>query len=206
MKKIYLIILSSILISACTPKNVYISDIDVERKTSSNSTRLERIVSEDKFKDAILGVAVLTGIDESGKNYVALAPNPNRGTYISDIAPSMIRALEIKEARELLKAITFAIENYDAKVNELQSINSSFQSYLQSKTVLLQGQYISPILSNFLTFTFVNVKNGAEANMYFTNLSSQANSVRSAKKLSKEKLIHLSSLLSTAITKIDIEK
>ncbi len=194
----YLIITFCIFLSACSSRNVYISDIDSERKSSANSTKLERIVSDNSAKDAQLGVAVLLGIDESGKNYVAIALAPTVNVSLVEINPYNIRSLELHEARELLDAIAFATANYKVKVKKLHSINSSYDSYLQSTSMFIQGIYLAPIQSEFLSFTFVNNVYGAEARMYFNSLN---NKVAGNRVFNYEKLNHLSMLLNKAVNR-----
>ncbi len=198
----YLLILFSIFLSSCSTQQVYISDIDAERKSSSNSTKLERIVSDDALKDAAIGLAVILGIDQGGKNYVAIALAPTFGVSLVKIKPYDIRSLELHEAKELLNAIAFATENYEIEVEKLHSINSSYDSYLQSNSLRLQGIYLAPILTEFLSFTFVNNIYGPEAVIYFTSLNKQASGTNlQSRILDHEKLIHLSTLLNKAVNR-----
>jgi len=197
----YLIITFCIFLSACSTRNVYISDIDSERKSSANSTKLERIVSDDNVKDAQLGVAVLLGIDEGGKNYVGIALAPSTvNVSLVEINPYNIRSLELHEAKELLDAIAFATANYKVKVKKLHSINSSYDSYLQSNSMFIQGIYLAPIQSEFLSFTFVNNVYGAEARMYFNSLH---NKMAENRVFEYEKLKHLSMLLNKAVNRVN---
>ena len=65
-------LLSCLLLASCATKSAYISDIDAEKKTSSNSTHLTRITTENKSKDLSTGVAVLVAVDEDKENYIAV--------------------------------------------------------------------------------------------------------------------------------------
>jgi hypothetical protein len=196
---------SCLLLASCAAKPVLIPDIDVNRLMASNTMYLQRIVSENLRSDISMGIAVLVGIDEGDKSYVALSPTPSaaRSNYLQIVDFSMIRTLDIDQAKELLRVIDYAIENYDLNVSRLESINASFQSALQSQSLEFQGSTLAPVTSDLLTFTFVNIDGGSEAVMDF---GGEAGARHGTKKLNREKLELLGSLMSGAIERIDTQE
>lgn len=189
-------LLSCLLLASCATKSAYISDIDAEKKTSSNSTHLTRITTENKSKDLSTGVAVLVAVDEDKENYIAVAPSGFNSLDVIYLEPSLIRSLSIEEAKELLAVVEFSVKNYDVKVTKLESINASFQSHLQSKIFLFEGSnQLAPRITDILTFTFVNVGRGSQAKIDFGD-------PMRIKILNKKDLQALSDLLNKAITKV----
>lgn len=172
---------------------------------ASHTTHLERIVSENLRSDISMGIAVLVGIDEGDRSYVALSPTPiiARSNYLQIVDFSMIRTLDIDQAKELLRVIDYGIENYDLNVSRLESINASFQSAVQSQSLEFQGSTLAPVTFDLLTFTFVNIDGGSEATMDF---GGEAGARDGTKKLNREKLELLGSLMSGAIERIDTQE
>lgn len=191
-----------LFLASCVTKPVFISDIDAQRVMVSNSTHLERIVGGNSRQEVLMGVAVLVGIDEGGKSYVALAPSGINITDLRFVKHSLIRTLDIDQAKELLRVIEFAIKNYDLKVSKLESINANFRSALQSKTLEFQGAILAPIVTDRLSFVFVNIGMGSEAEIDFGG----GDNAVGKEKLSKNELELLSSLMGKAIDKIDSQK
>ena len=143
------------MLTGCVTYEAYTSDIDAERKVSSSTTHLIRILGSDEMAASRLGIAVLVGVDSNAKSYVALA-RALSGKTITNIRPDGIRSIDYKDAEELLRVVEFSIENYDKLLSKTESINATFHSHLQSKHFVYTGGTGDQVITDVLNFDFAN--------------------------------------------------
>jgi len=189
-------LLSCLLFASCATRSVYISDIHEKRHINSSATHLERVFSDNRSKDVSIGVAVIVGTDIDGTKYVALAPGGLNSASLSSAGSSYIRSLNTEDSKRLLTIIDFSIENYDKKVTSEQSINASFQSHLESKTRIVNGASAVPVITDILTYRFINTGNGADARFNFGDSLY-------TRRLNKKKLKQLRMLTRKALARIE---
>lgn len=196
MKTMVALLLCLFLASCANP--VFFPDHNSKRLTDSNTTRLERVTKDDSSRNRELGVAVMVGIDEGRGNYIALAPAVHNQTDLKSVNHSLIRTLSPEQAKEMLRAVDYAIKNFKVKVSDLESINANFQSALSAESYEFQGNRLAPIIRERLIFTFANVGWRADAKIIFEG----EQPYRFEKDLDIEDLELLSSLMNMAIAKI----
>ena len=97
--------------------------------------------------------------------------------------------------------VIYAIEKYDDKIGDNESINVSFQSALQSDYYEFYGNQLAPFVSQRMIFTFANVGPRSEAKIAFCGPPS----ARSTSFLNMNKLVQFRLLLEKAISKINAE-
>ncbi|HRT04259.1 MAG TPA: hypothetical protein P5204_01035 [Kiritimatiellia bacterium] len=148
-----------------------------------------------------MDVAVLVGTDEKQGGFVALAPVAINRTTLREVDYSMIRTLDLEQSKELLRMVIYAIEKYDEKIGDNESINVSFQSALQSDYYELHGSKLAPFVTQRMIFTFANIGPRSEAIIDFCGPPS----ARSTSVLNMKKLVQFRLLLEKAISIIDAE-
>lgn len=186
------------ILAGCVTYEAYTSDIDAERKVSSSTTHLTRILGNDEMASSQLGVAVLVGVDSNAQSYIALAKSIS-SKVITNIKPDGIRSLDHKDAEELLRVVEFSIENYDRQLSKIESINATFHSHLQSKHFVYTGGTGDQVITDILDFDFANKAGYASTGK--ATLSFSANGYPKAT-FSKKKLQTFKELLEKAINQI----
>ena len=193
------LIMCVLLTSCVTP--VYVPDNNAQRITQSNITRLERVSLDGPSRELAMDVAVLIGTDEKNVGFVALAPVAINRTTLREVDYSLIRTLDLEQSRELLRIVIYAIDKYDEKIGDNESINVSFQSAMKSDYYEFHGNKLAPFVTHRMIFTFANVGSRSEAIINFCG----SPSARSTSVLNMKKLVHLRLLLEKAISKINAE-
>ena len=193
------LVMCVLLTSCVTP--VYIPDNNAQRITQSNITHLERVSIDSPSGELAMDVAVLVGTDEKKVGFVALAPVAVNRTTLREVDYSLIRTLDLEQSKELLRIVIYAIEKYDEKIGDNESINVSFQSALQSDYYEFHGNRLAPFVSQRMVFTFANVGPRSKAKINFCS----STSTRSTSDLNMKKLVQFRLLLEKAISKIDAE-
>jgi hypothetical protein len=193
-------ILCLAIASCATPSSTHLPDLDAKRIAESGSVRLERIASGNAINDTKLGLVVFIGGDGGGNRFIAVAPvTPLRRQEVDlkSVVFGNMRALELHHAAELLRAVNFAIKDYNAEIGELHSIHTSFQSNVESSVVDSRALALAPVVRDPLSFTFANLGGSSEARIGFSSHG------RSERELGESQLKHLGFLLQLAIDQVE---
>ena len=198
MSKILSALLVCLFLVSCTTP-YFISDMNAQRLVNTNITHLERVVTDESIKNSSFGIAVLTGTDQDGTKYLAIAP-AYLPKSIKSVENSWIRTLTLEQAKSLLHAINYAAENFSKKVDPLESLNSHFQSGIKSESYEPRRNRLAPIINDLMTFSFSNVGGRSSAKLIFEGIYPP---YRCERIISKPNLKLLGSLIEKGISNID---